>query len=195
MANADVVKEPKNNQQVQNVYIGKDGSESPRPQPDVVKVKKIFLESGTVLECDLTELSESLIFQAAAFGIIQAGSNAGGAAGSEEERIDKCDTRWDSFKAGTWSSERQSGPRDSDVIEAYCRVYTDSKGHRPSDAWIGDVRAKIADEANPMSLKTLQANPHVKAKLEAIRDERQSARRKKAEEALEGAALPDLDFE
>ncbi len=176
---------------VSNLYIDKAGKSYSRPPVDVVKIVKVFKESGHKEEITLGDLTNEMLLQAAAFGLHQVGQNAYGAAEDEDEKIEKLGKRWENILAGQWASDRESGPRTSDLLNAFIRGYTAKNGGAPSDEWIETKRAQIQD---PAVAKELQKRPAIKAQLDAIKAER-AAERAKASAASADKADEVDDFE
>jgi hypothetical protein len=176
---------------VENFYIGKDGSRSARPMADVVSFGKKFLSNGHEIVKDLSDFSQSSLAQAAAFGLQQVGQNAYGAAADDDERIEMLESRWESIQNGNWSADRQVGPRSSDLVDAFAQARAD-QGKDSSDEWKETIRQKL--ESGEIAAKDLQANPLIKAKLDAIKAARAAERAKKSAEAAgsNAPALPDL---
>lgn len=174
---------------VDNFYVNKAGERASRPQPDVVAIGKKFLESGHEIVIKLASLKQEQLLQSAAFGMQQVGQNAYGAAGSEDERIEMCSDRWDTIQGGSWASERQMGPRTSDVLDAYLQALEEKTGKPATSEFVADLQQKLAD--NPSALKELSENKVVKAKVDAIRAKRAAQRAEaSATEAEEADDLP-----
>lgn len=181
--------------QVTNYYVSSKGEKSSRPQADVVAVGKVFLESNTVVEKKLKDLPEDQQRQAMAFGIMQVGSNAYGAAGSEDERIEMLEDRWETIFGGSWASDRQVGPRTSDIIEAFAQAKFDDSGTEVDDAWRTKIKGMLEAETPEITAKGLLENPAIRAKYDAIKAQRALERSKKSADALgssDKVALPDL---
>lgn len=173
---------------VENYYISKDGSKSPRPQPDVVGFGKKFLGNGIVLEKMLQDFPQPVLAQASAFGLQQVLQNAYGAATDDDERADMADARLETLLGGSWAADRQSGPRSSDLIDAWAAAR--AEGGKPvTDEWKDQQRQKL--ESGEVTAKDLQNNVRIKAKLDAIKAERAAERAKASAEAL--AAAPQAD--
>lgn len=189
---APATKAPKP-RQVDNFYLNVAGERSSRPQEDVVAVGKKFLEGGTEIVTNLADLPESSQRQCMAFGLMQVGSNAYGAAGSEEERIEMLEDRWDTIKGGSWAQDRQVGPRTSDIIEAFAQAKKDDTGHEVDDAWRANIKS-LLEEGKKITSKGLLENPAIASKYYAIKAQRALERSQKAQAATSEAkvALPDL---
>jgi len=180
---------PKKARNVQNFYVAADGTRSPSPQPDCVAIGKLFLESKQEIKYNLDDLPDSSKIQAMAFGLQQVGQNAYGAAASEAERIEMFEARMEAIFGGNWSSDRQVGPRDSDLLEAFAQATADA-GKAVDQDWRDRAAAKL--KSGEISKKTLSERPAVRAKLEAIRAKRAAERAAQAQAELKGAAKDDL---
>ncbi len=174
---------------VENLYVGKDGKSYSRPPADVVKIVKHFKGSGHREELTLANLTNEMLLQCAAFGLHQVGQNAYGAAEDEDEKIEKLGKRWENILAGSWASDRESGPRTSDLLNAFIRGYTAKNGSAPSDDWVETKRTQLQD---PAVAKEVQKRPGVKAQLDAIKAERAAERAKNSLAAVDGEATDDF---
>ncbi len=203
MANAEVIPNGdegvSKKRLVQNVYISADGKEAASPMPNVVKIAKRFLDPDTLEvsreeELALGEIDQKVLLQAAAFGLHQVAQNAYGAAKDNDEKAESCAARWEQISNGEWRSDRQVGPRTSDLILAYARVFEQQKGKAPSEGWIEKQKAKIAEGVFGENGKHLLSDPSVKAALDAIKAERALEKSKKSA-AKAGTAAPALDLD
>jgi hypothetical protein len=175
---------------VENFYFNEKGERSARPMPDVVGFGKKFLGSGQEVVRHLVDFHQESLAQAAAFGLQQVGQNAYGAATDDDERQDMLEARWESIQGGNWSADRQVGPRSSDLVDAFAQARAD-QGKESSDEWKETIRQKL--ESGEIAAKDLQANPLIKAKLDAIKAARAAERAKaSAAKATDSAELPDL---
>lgn len=195
MAETNVVETPvaKKVRAVDNFYIDSKGNRAARPQPDVVGVGKTFLGSKYEEIILLKDLAPEQQRQAAAFGLQQVGQNAYGAAGDENERIELLQERWGTIRDGSWSSERASGFRTTDVVEAYLEAKKELSGKEPTDE--DRQRIKGLLDSEQVTAKGLLENPHVAAKFQAIKARRAAERASAAAKAASGAdasELPDL---
>jgi hypothetical protein len=176
---------------VDNFYIDSEGNKASRPQPDVVAVSKVFKQSGYVETIRLSDLSPESLNQAAAFGLQQVGQNAYGAAGDEGERIEMLQERWGTILEGRWSSERATGVRSNDVVEAYLAAKAERSGQPTTDEDRARVKASLGDDA--AAIKALLENPLVAAKHAAIKAQRAAERATAAAGAVKAEdELPDL---
>jgi hypothetical protein len=185
---------------VQNVYISASGKEAPSPMPDVVKIVKRFLDADTgevsrEEELDLRNLSQQVLLQGAAFGLHQVAQNAYGAAKDTDEKAESCASRWEDISNGSWRSDRQVGPRTSDLILAYARVFEQTKGKAPSDAWVERQKAKLAEGVWGEGGKHMLADPAIKAAIDAIKAERAIEKSKKSAEKAGTSSSLDFDDE
>lgn len=176
---------------VENFYVDSEGNKSSRPQPDVVSVGKTFLGSNYTESINLADLSPESLRQAAAFGLQQVGQNAYGAAQDETERIEMLQERWGTILEGRWSSERATGVRSSDVVEAYLQAKAERSGNPTTDEERERVKAHLSgDEA---AVKALLENPIVAAKHAAIKAARAAERAQNAAGAVKAEdELPEI---
>lgn len=173
---------------VENFYLDKSGARHKSPPKDVAGIVKRFKDGGDEIRLDLSELEESVILQAAAFGLHQVGQNAYGASKDTDDKITLCEARFDTLKGGDWASDRQSGPGTNILLEAFKRAYEEGKGREPSEDWVAEKREALKDEN---TAKEAQKRPLIKKHIEAIKAERQVAR---AAKAAESAGDDSLDF-
>lgn len=174
---------PKSKRNVEIFYIDSKGARAARPQPDVVSFGKKFLESGEELIWDLKRF-EAVGAQGLAFGLQQVTQNAYGGLTTDAERIEACEDRIATLEGGSWSSERQAGPRDSDLLDAWAAA-REEQGAKADAEWRESVRQKL--EAGEVTSKQLMANARIKAKLDAIRAQRAADRAKASAEKLASA--------
>lgn len=176
---------------VENFYLDSSGEKSSRPQPDVVTVGKTFLGSNYTETINLDQLSPESLRQAAAFGLQQVGQNAYGAAADENERIEMLQERWGTILEGRWSSERSTGVRSSDVVEAYLQAKAERSGQPITDDDRDRVKAHLAGDEN--AVKALLENPLVAAKHAAIKAARAAERAQTAAAAVKAEdTLPEF---
>lgn len=180
----EVAATPKKARNVEIFYIAKDGSRAARPQADVIGFGKKFLDTGAEMSAKLEDFTTEVLRQAAAFGFQQVTQNAYGAATDGEERQELAEARLETLLGGSWASDRQSGPRSSDLLEAWAQARADG-GKEATDEWRESAKQKL--ESGEVTAKDLQANPRIKAKLDQIRAERAAERAKKSAEAAGGA--------
>lgn len=184
---------PKKTRAVENIYIDSKGGKAARPQPDVVAVAKYFIGAKYTETLRLDELRQEQLLQAAAFGLQQVGQNAYGAAGDDNERIEMLQERWGTIRDGSWSSERASGFRTTDIVEAYLEAKQELSGKVPTDEDRQRIKGLLDEEK--VTAKGLLENPHVAAKYQAIKARRAAERANAAAKAASEAdmdALPDL---
>jgi hypothetical protein len=177
---------------VENYYVNEAGERASRPQPDVVKIGKKFLESGHEEEIVLADLPQAQLLQSAAFGLQQVGQNAYGAAGDENERIDMLNDRWATIKGGSWADTAQRGPSTSDVVEAWFAAKEEHTGRKSTEEEKSALRKRL--DAEEISSKTMLENPKVAAKYHAIKAQRAAERAKKSAEKAEGAEEVSFDL-
>jgi hypothetical protein len=162
---------------VDNFYVAADGSRASRPQPDVVAFGKKFLGNGHEIIKKLSDFPDAVLSQAAAFGLQQVVQNAYGAATDDDERVELAEARLETLEGGSWAADRQTGPRSSDLVDAWCQAREES-GKAVNDVWRDAARQKL--ESGEVTAKDLQANPRIKAKLDAIKAQRAIERAKKS---------------
>lgn len=191
MANADVGETPKKPRKVENFYVNTKGERAARPWPDTVSIGKKFLDSGHEEIVLLEKLPPAQRIQTLAFGLHQVGSNAYGGMSTEDDMISAFQVRMETILGGAWASERESGDRTGDLVEAFAQARAED-GKPVTDEWRKMVAEKLtSEEITPKSLKD---NPKIRAKFDAIKAKR-AQERATASAAKAGAdvQLPDIE--
>jgi hypothetical protein len=172
-------------------FLQDSGDYTGRASTGTKGIRIELVESGDVFEHLLAEFSPGVIAAAAAFGLVTSITNTvGGKSLSAEERKELMQDRIDTLLEGEWSAERQSGPRSSQLLEAWVRVRTEA-GKESTQEWKDKVSIELRD--NPEKQKALLANPQVAAAYAAIKAEASIARAKRlAEKAGESTADDDI---
>lgn len=148
-----------------------------------------LIESGQVFEHKLKEFSPEVIHAAALFGIVTSVTNAIGGKGlSVEERGELLENRLATFLEGEWASERESGPRSSQLLEAIVQVRADN-GKDSSQEWRDAMSIKLKDDQETRN--GYMNNPLVRAALEKIKADA-AAKRAAAAAAKAGESKGDL---
>ncbi len=174
---------------VERTFIDTDGKVHSRAVGSATKVIHKWKETGDELVMDLSKLSDDMKVCAIAFGISQVVGNAYGGETDASEAYDKGESRWETIVSGSWSTERVTGPRTGDILEAYVQAYL-SAGKPVTDEW----KAKIAGmlESGEITIKGSLENTRIRAAFDAIKLKRAQDRAAKSAAALEGSDLPDL---
>lgn len=179
--------------QVDRFFIDKDGKSQARAFPEAVKVIHSWKNRDDLkLEMDISKLSDEMKICAIAFGISQVVGNAYGGETDPDEAFDKGESRWETILGGKWATERESGPRTGDLVEAFAKAYED-KGKKVTDEW----KSQVAEQINSGAIDQKEAlkNPLVRAAFDAIKLRRAQERAKKSQEAAAATAeLPSLGF-
>jgi hypothetical protein len=179
--------------QVDRFFVDKDGKSQPRAFPEAVKVIHSWKNREDLkLEMDISKLSDEMKICAIAFGISQVVGNAYGGETDPDEAFDKGESRWETILGGKWATERESGPRTGDLVEAFAKAYAD-KGKKVTDEW----KAQVAEQINSGAIDQKEAlkNPLVRAAFDAIKLRRAQERAAKSSEAAAATAeLPSLGF-
>ena len=148
-------------QSIQRIFVNDEGDPTGRAQTDTNTVVLKTLKDGKELRCNLADAFAGQLpppcvgRAAAAFGISTSIGNAGNSAiaiaadafyeGDDrdqraaalervnpEEGLKAMADRWDSFKSGEWSSERELGPSTALLIEAVAE-YRKAHGKATTD--------------------------------------------------------------
>lgn len=179
--------------QVDRFFVDKDGKSQPRAFPEAVKVIHSWKNRDDLkLEMDISQLSDEMKICAIAFGISQVVGNAYGGETDPDEAFDKGESRWETILGGKWATERESGPRTGDLVEAFAKAYED-KGKKVTEEW----KAQVAEQINSGAIDQKEAlkNPLVRAAFDAIKLRRAQERAAKSLEAAKASAeLPSIGF-
>lgn len=187
MADTTVVRKPKG-EKVERQFYDQAGEVTSRVGPESVGVKLLFLENGQTLDMSFESLKPEIARAAALFGVMTSVTNTFGGMVDPGEMFEAAESRWETLVAGSWSSERQSGPRIGDLVEAVMRLRKE-KGASATDSDREDVKARII--SGELNAKGLLATPAVAAHFHAIKRERADARAQEAA-AKAGEAQTDL---
>lgn len=165
----------------QRLFANAKGEWTPRVQLDSVQFKVVHLPTGFVTEGRLEEYSDSVRNAGFLWGAVTNITNAIGSAKlTDEECVESMEARQETLKSGRWTSERDAGPRTSDLIEAMKRL-SQELGREFDEA---KLLAGFNDEENgPALRKKYMGNDKFKAHFDAIKQERAEARMKKSKEA------------
>jgi len=194
MASDDNGKSSEVTRTTKRVFYDKDGKPSPRVTPDTVRGTMTF-KNGATIDMDFVALSEKfhpVIWQGACWGIMTNVGNAAGGLGKDDPQAAfyAAKQRWLTFfEDGSWTAERESGPRVGDIVKALGRVHAARHGVEPDQAWLDRMREKVI-----ISPDAYRSNDRVKAELDAIKAEQMAEEAKKsAAKAADGdSELDDL---
>jgi hypothetical protein len=175
---------------VERYFLTADGKRSERASADAVTVVHEWKSNGYKLEMNLADLSPDVIKMAALFGISQVVGNAYGGETDDEAAADKAESRWETLAGGRWATERETGERVGDIVEAFAKAFTDA-GKTVTDEWKAQITQQLADGV--LDRKEALKNPRIRAAFDAIKLRRAQERAaKSAAAAAEAAPLPDL---
>jgi hypothetical protein len=160
-------------------FFDKDGKPSPRASGDVVRASVTFVESGEVIEMDLTKLSPEMITAAAAFGIMTSVTNAAGGSNPNATPFERALDRWDTIESGEWQGEREGGPQINLIVQAAVALGYDETA----------VRAKF--KSGEITAAQLMKNEAIEVKVLELKEANLAAKRKAAQ-GKAGAAASDL---
>lgn len=169
------------------LFLSGDGVEHSRSFPEVHAVKFRFHNAAPGEEeivVTLDELSPGVLRAAAAAGLNTSIGNTFGATQDPGEAFDAASSRLETLMRGVWSSERHSGPRLNDLIEALARKI-ESEGTRVDDAGREKLRLVLSDEN---ARKAYESNPLIQVHLTAVKAEHAAERVKAARERVAGVA-------
>lgn len=154
----------------------KDGSYAPRSGIDVTGFKIELLKADHTIEQSLGDFSQPVLAAAAAFGLVTAITNAFGGVGDDPaEAIDAAEDRLATLLSGEWATDRSTGPRTSDIGDAYVRARQDA-GKATTEEQKTKFLAMVK-ELGDKGVKTyLAETPEIDAALSAIRAERATAK-------------------
>lgn len=171
-------------------FIDADGGVHARAFEGVAAVRLHFVESGNDLLMPLNELPDGIIRAAAAFGLNTSVGNTFGAIEDPDEALEIAAARWETLKSGQWTSDRVTGPRIGDLIEAMCRL-REEKGKPADDAYRAAITESLSD---PAQAKAVGGDPRIQLHVAAIRKERAESRLRErvAKGNLGGAAADGL---
>lgn len=168
-----------------------DGTYTSRANTSSVGFRIEFVENGHVIEHSLSDFPEGVRNAAAAFGLVTSITNTfGGVKGPVEDAIEAAEDRLAVFLEGDWSAERQTGPRSSQLVEAF-KALRDDHGLETTDDRIAKF---VEDLKNEEYAKTIMKDVQFAAKLQAIRAKAAAERAAKLAakaESAEGSTLLD----
>lgn len=136
---------------------------------------------------ELSDFPEGVRNAAALFGFITSITNTFGSAKiSPDEACELVEARLETLLEGEWSSERTTGPRSSDILEAYV-AYRAANGRETTEAkrqqFLADIKSKTI-----VVKDLLEEEPALKAELDAIKAKRAAERAQASKEAAMGKA-------
>lgn len=176
-------KKPSEREKADRTFRDEAGTLEPRVMLDVTAVVFRFPHTGEELVMKLADLGPlpppGVLRAAAAFGINTSVGNVLGSVTDRADFHDACAARWETLISGSWSSDREFGPRIGHLIEAISRIKTRKDGMAPSKEWTDALRAKIS--APDFDRKAYLANDSVKAEIDKIKVEQLQARIAQAE--------------
>lgn len=126
---------------------------------------------------------------AAAAGVNTSVGNVFGGITDAEEAIEAAESRWQTLTDGAWSAERKTGPRTSDLIEAWA-AFRVKNGAPDSPEWRAMAKDKILKREK--TSKDLLVMPGLKAEYDAIRAKRAADRAEKSRAAAASGAPQDF---
>lgn len=191
MADANVAEDPKKPRKVLRTFLDKDGKAAARATPEAVTVSHKWLSDGHDFKMNLADLKPEIVRCAALFGISQVVGNAYGGETDDSAAQEKAEQRWETLVGGSWATERETGPRIGDLVEAFAKARADA-GKPVSEEWKEKAAAQIAD--GTLDSKELLKNGAIKAAFDAIKLQRAQERAKKSAEAAKATPqdLPDV---
>lgn len=165
----------------QRTFKNKEGEYTSRVGTDSLGFKVELLGSGAVIEKQLKDFDPGIINAAALFGLVTSITNTFGGISDPDEMAEAMDARLETLLAGEWSAERQTGPRTSDLLEAYV-AFRSKNGKDTDDAkresFLNDLKSGAAKAKD-----LLNDNPGLAAEFAAIKARRAAERAAKAAEA------------
>lgn len=166
-------------------FVDKDGNWAGRVSVDTVGFKiDILSEDGEVahtIDKALGDFTEGVLNAAAAFGLVTAITNTfGGIKGPRQEVVDAAEERLAALLEGDWSTDRQSGPRTSHILDAAIAVAADA-GKEVTEEWKEKFIARYKSDEE--FAKALNKDAVFQAKLTAIKAKAAQERATKAAEA------------
>lgn len=121
---------------------------------------------------------------AAGAGINTSVGNVFGGITDTEEAIEAAESRWETLTAGAWSAERKTGPRTSDLVEAWA-AFRLKNGAPDSPEWRAMAKSKLLNKEK--TAKDLLVMPGLKAEYDAIKARRAAERAEKSRAAASAA--------
>jgi hypothetical protein len=187
---SDAANSSKKPRLVNRFFLDSEGKPHSRATPEGVSVVHEWKDGGYKLQMNLSDLSPEVIKCAALFGISQVVGNAYGGETDTQEAQEKAESRWNTLTDGRWATERESGPRTGDLVEAYAKAFADA-GKPVTDEWKKSIAERL--ESGELDAKESQKNPRIKAAMDAIKLKRAQERAaKSAAAAAESSELPSI---
>lgn len=189
MAVTDTTEEAGRNKKSRRWFVNEAGDRSPRVSTESTGfVIEILDEAGEVAEtlrADLGQFQKGVRNAAALFGLVTSITNTFGSSKlSLDDAIEAAQGRLETLQEGTWSSDRQAGPRTSDIVEAYIAYRKANDRDTPAEK-VASFRADI--ESGKVKVPDLlKDNPGLNAEYLAIKSRRAAERAAKAREAAGG---------
>lgn len=175
--NGEAASEGKRPAKTQRMFFNKAGEETNRVQLDSIGWKLIYVPTGNKWQGRLDDLTDGVRNSCALFGLVTNITNAiGSKLLTDSDCIESIDSRLEALNEGRWLSERDGGPRTSDLIEAMKRLAAE-QGREFSEEQAQKLAAMLADETNgPAVRKKYMDQPQFKAHFDAIKLERAQKR-------------------
>lgn len=164
-------------------FVNAAGEYTGRVDTTSVGFKVELLGNGAVLERKLSDYPQEVINAAALFGLVTSLTNTFGGMSDPDEMADAMTQRDETFQGGEWSSERQTGPRTSDLLDAVV-AFRAKNGKETTEEWKQGLAAKLA--AKETTSKDILAEPAVNAEYLAIKAKRAAERSAAATAAVSG---------
>ena len=95
------------------------GEYTPRVNTDSNGFRVELVETGHISEKSLSDFPQEIINAAALFGLVTSITNTFGGLKDADEMAEAMDSRIELLMSGEWSGDRETGPRTSDILEAY----------------------------------------------------------------------------
>ncbi len=138
-------------------FLDASGAYTPRVGIDSIGFKIELLESGAVVERSLADFEDGVKNAAALFGLVTAITNTFGGISDPDEMAEVMEARLENLLSGEWTAERQTGPRTSDLLDAFVTfrekngkpTSEDRKEQFLADLKAGTVKAKDLLADNP----------------------------------------------
>lgn len=100
-------------------FLNAEGEYTPRVSTDSLGFKIELVETGHTVEHKLADFSTEVLNAAALFGLVTSVTNTFGGLKDPNEMAEAMGDRLAALLEGEWSSERETGPRTSDILDAY----------------------------------------------------------------------------
>lgn len=167
-------------------FRSQSGEITSRSVPDVEAVIFEFPANGFQMVMELKDIfpdglpPPSVGRAAAAAGVNTSVGNVFGGIFDTEEAIEAAESRWATLQEGSWSAERKTGPRTSDLVEAWA-AFRVKRGAPDNKEWRERAKAQILSGAK--TSKELLSMSGLKAEYDAIRAKRAAERAEKSRAA------------